>query len=201
MAKGEPTPEEEKLMFILKLAFIPVIFAIALGFGVLPAKVKSCGRNPKFMSMANSFSGGLFLAIALVHILPDVVKDWNEYNEPPKPSPTYGNSFTSLKEEEEDKEPFPLPFILVFCGYTFILLVDKVMFDSHALFDHGHGDGHGHGHGHGHGDGHGHGSKEKHGHEKGHGHDHGAHGHDHMHENAHKRPPGHEHEHEHERCI
>jgi solute carrier family 39 (zinc transporter), member 1/2/3 len=72
-------------MFILKLAFIPLIFLVALGFGILPAKVKSCGRNPKFMSMANSFSGGLFLAIALVHILPDVVKDWNKYNEKPLP--------------------------------------------------------------------------------------------------------------------
>ena len=42
---------------------------------------------------------------------------------------------------------FPLPYLLVFVGYTFILLVDRVMFDSHSLFDHGHG-GHGHGHGH-----------------------------------------------------
>jgi len=32
------------------------------------------------MSMANAFSGGLFLAIALIHILPDIVKDWDEYN-------------------------------------------------------------------------------------------------------------------------
>jgi solute carrier family 39 (zinc transporter), member 1/2/3 len=54
---------------------------IALGFGILPAKVKSCGRNPKFMSIANAFSGGLFLAIALVHILPDVVHDYDEYIE------------------------------------------------------------------------------------------------------------------------
>ena len=162
MGKGEPTPEEEKLMFILKIAFIPIIFCVALGFGILPAKIKSCGRNPKFMSMANSFSGGLFLAIALVHILPDVVKDWAEYNEPkPAPPEILRRSFTSLKEEEEESEPFPLPFILVFCGYTFILLVDKVMFDSHALFDHGHGDGHGHGHGHGHGEEHGHGKSEK----------------------------------------
>mmetsp|Transcript_17023 Transcript_17023/g.14962 ORF Transcript_17023/g.14962 Transcript_17023/m.14962 type:complete len:187 (+) Transcript_17023:286-846(+) len=28
---------------------------------------------------------------------------------------------------------FPLPYFLVFIGYTFILLIDKVMFDSHAL--------------------------------------------------------------------
>ncbi len=64
----------------MKLVFIPVIFCVALGFGVLPAKVKRCGQNPKFMSMANAFSGGLFLAIALIHILPDIVKDWDEYN-------------------------------------------------------------------------------------------------------------------------
>ncbi len=72
----------------------------------------------------------------------------------------------------DDDEPFPLPFILVFCGYTFILLVDKVMFDSHALFDHGHGDGHGHGHGHGND------KKEEKGHKHGHNHGHG-HGHNH----------------------
>ena len=31
------------------------------------------------------------------------------------------------------KPDIPLPFMLVFCGYTFILVVDKVMFDSHAF--------------------------------------------------------------------
>jgi hypothetical protein len=41
----------------------------------------------------------------------------------------------------EEHEPFPLPFVLVFAGYSFILLIDRVMFDSHALFEHGE-DGH-----------------------------------------------------------
>ena len=31
--------------------------------------------------------------------------------------------------------------MLVFAGYSFILLIDRVMFDSHALFEHGE-DGH-----------------------------------------------------------
>ena len=48
-------------------------------------------------------------------------------------------------EETYEKEPFPLPFVLVFAGYSFILLIDRVMFDSHALFEHDHKDeGHGH---------------------------------------------------------
>ena len=36
---------------------------------------------------------------------------------------------------------FPLPELLIFCGYTFILIIDKVLFDTHALFDHDHEDG------------------------------------------------------------
>ncbi len=61
--------------------------------------------------------------------------------------------------------------MLAFCGYSVILLVDRVMFDSHALFDGDEGHGHGHGEkGHGHGEkGHSHG-------EKGHSHDHKGHG-------------------------
>ncbi len=35
--------------------------------------------------------------------------------------------------------------MLVFAGYSFILIIDRVMFDSHALFEHGE-EGHGHGH-------------------------------------------------------
>lgn len=114
--------------------------------------------------MANAFSGGLFLAIALVHILPEIVKDYNEW----------------VKENHPGLEDaFPLPFVLVFTGYTFILIVDKVMFDSHALFDHGHGDAHGHG-GHGHGD--------DHGHKSGHAHENGEHGHKHHDEQEHHLP-------------
>jgi len=214
---AEANTDEEKVLLIWKISFIFVIFGIALGFGLLPAKVKSCGRNPKFMSMANSFSGGLFLAIALIHILPDVIKDYTEYLHPTDPpaAVTYTKSYrTKSGYGEEKKADFPLPFMLVFCGYTFILLVDKVMFDSHALFG-------GHDHGHGHGeegenDGHGHGKKEHgHGHkhgEEGHGHDHGkkghshgageAHGHDHKHGADHDhRPKGHEHEHDHAQCL
>ncbi len=37
-----------------------------------------------------------------------------------------------------------MPELLIFGGYTFILIIDKVLFDTHALFEHE--DGHGHGH-------------------------------------------------------
>ena len=202
---AEPSDDALKDLLIWKISFIFVIFAIALGFGILPAKVKSCGRNPKFMSVANSFSGGLFLAIALIHILPDVIKDYEEYLHPEPPTVVTYTKSGRPKLGHGEGSDFPLPFMLVFCGYTFILLVDKVMFDSHALFgghDHGHGHGHGeeeghnhekkeHGHDHKHGeDAHEHGKKEHtHGGDGGHGHEH-KHGGDHKHE---QRPKGHEH--------
>lgn len=34
---------------------------------------------------------------------------------------------------------YPLPELLTFAGYTIILILDKVLFDSHALFDEAHG--------------------------------------------------------------
>ena len=51
-------------------------------------------------------------------------------------------------------ETFPLPFVLVLFGYSFILLIDKVVIDAHSHGGHGHGHeeeaGHGHGHDHDH---------------------------------------------------
>jgi len=40
--------------------------------------------------------------------------------------------------------PLPLPFLLLVSGYTIILVIDKVLFDTHAILGHdddGHGGG------------------------------------------------------------
>jgi zinc transporter ZupT len=116
-----------ELITTLKIIFIFVIYAIAFISGIVPAYYKRCKESQKFISLANSFAGGVFLAIALVHVLPEAV-----------------TNYRTLKGSDEI---FPLPYFLVFCGYVFILVIDKVMFDSHALLGgHDHG-GHGHGHG------------------------------------------------------
>lgn len=80
-------------------------------------------------------------------------------------------------DDDGDSKIFPLPNLLAFCGYAFILMVDKVMFDSHALI-HGHDHGHGeHEHDHKHGHRHEH-KKDAHNHHKESSHDHD---HDHSH--------------------
>jgi zinc transporter 1/2/3 len=72
---------EAKTVKIIKIVFIFAIFIIAFVSGILPAKIKGCGTNKTFMGLANSFSGGLFLAIALVHVLPEVTDEYNEIME------------------------------------------------------------------------------------------------------------------------
>lgn len=148
-------------LLIIKIVFIPAAFAIAMFFGILPAKVKACKESPKFLGLANAFSGGLFLAIALIHLLPEAAEHYNEWYEHNHSHDDPDDPHDHLQHgdghgHDHDHPPVPLPYILVFLGYVLILLIDKVMFDSHALFDdHGHSHIHHH-HGHGHGHSHGH---------------------------------------------
>jgi zinc transporter 1/2/3 len=55
----------------LKLGFIIVSFSEALIMGLIPVKVKSFRESPRILGVANAFSGGVFLAIALMHIMPE----------------------------------------------------------------------------------------------------------------------------------
>jgi zinc transporter ZupT len=51
--------------------FIFASFIEALAFGMIPVKVKSFRESPRILGIANAFSGGVFLAIALTHIMPE----------------------------------------------------------------------------------------------------------------------------------
>jgi zinc transporter 1/2/3 len=55
----------------LKIVFIFISFIEALSLGLVPVKVKSFRESPKILGVANAFSGGVFLAIALMHIMPE----------------------------------------------------------------------------------------------------------------------------------
>jgi zinc transporter 1/2/3 len=122
---------------ILKIVFIFVFFFLTLFSGILPAKNAKCKDNQTLLGIANSFAGGVFLAISLMHIMPEEVEAYNDLKNkeyPPDP----------LNPDAEPPKFFPLPYLIFFCGYTFILIIDRVLFDSHALFedDDHHGGGH-----------------------------------------------------------
>jgi len=55
----------------LKIIFIFVSFFEAVLLGLIPVYSKSFAESPKVLGVANAFSGGVFLAIALMHIMPE----------------------------------------------------------------------------------------------------------------------------------
>jgi zinc transporter ZupT len=120
-------------LFWTKIGFVFFSFFEAFLTGLIPTWSKSCRESPKVLGIANSFAAGVFMGIAFVHILPEMTTEWNEHVNPDPLA--------------EQKKVFPVPNILVVAGYTFILIIDKVLFDTHSLFAHDdeHGDGHGHG--------------------------------------------------------
>jgi zinc transporter 1/2/3 len=86
--QGGNTDPNASTTLTIKIIFIFAIAAIAFISGMLPVKIEGCGKNKTFMGLANAFSGGLFLAIALVHVLPEVTEAYNELMEEPHPEPT-----------------------------------------------------------------------------------------------------------------
>ena len=115
----------------MKIIFIILSFLEAMIAGLIPTWSSSCRESPKILGIANSFAGGVFLAIAFVHITPEMIESWDDLD-------------INTTEVDGTRVPnekiFPLPELLIFFGYTFILVIDKVLFDTHALFDHDHGE-------------------------------------------------------------
>ena len=85
---------------------------------------KKFRKSTKIIGIANAFSGGIFLGIALFHLLPESVEGFEGYFEEIK----YEGVFSKM----------PLAYIFAFCSYCLVLFVEKVAFDSHSLIDHGH---------------------------------------------------------------
>lgn len=130
----------ESGLVIIKLVFIVFIAVVAFVAGILPNKIQWCKKSTDFLGIANAFSGGVFLAIAFLHIMPEATAAFAEFMEEHE-----HDHWHRLRHGDDEDEFFPLPFALAFAGYAFILLIDKVIFDTHSLMDGGHGHHHGHG--------------------------------------------------------
>ena len=113
---------------VWKVLFQAALTGINVACWLIPLRSKQVVDNPLALSLANAFSGGVFLALALGHLIPECLHgfpaDWNETT----------------------------PFYLVLAGYLLIFFVEKVAFDAHDILHEmqsggGGGDHHSHGHG------------------------------------------------------
>ena len=55
----------------MKLIFVSITFVEAFICGLVPIYTKKFNENPKILGIASTFSAGLFIAISLLHILPE----------------------------------------------------------------------------------------------------------------------------------
>jgi len=90
-----------------------IIFQIMLTFmnvacWLIPLRSKKISDNKLALSLANAFSGGVFLSLAFGHLIPECVHGFSGYNE-------------------------ATPYMLVLTGYLLIFFVEKVAFDTHDI--------------------------------------------------------------------
>ena len=118
----------------VKIIFIFVIFFMALIAGIIPNKSNACRNSATLLGVANAFTGGIFLAIALLHIMPEASETYSDLMAP-EDEHEHDHDEEQMVQHgggDEDKV-FPLPFLLVFLGYALILTIDKVVFDAAGL--------------------------------------------------------------------
>jgi hypothetical protein len=91
-----------------KVIFQAILTTINVLCWLIPLKSKKISENKLGLSLANAFSGGVFLSLAFGHLIPECVHGFEGYNE-------------------------VTPYLLVLSGYLLIFFVEKVAFDAHDI--------------------------------------------------------------------
>lgn len=135
-SSDDDSDDKDKGIFWLQISFIIFAFLEGAIAGWIPTIWTSCRESPKILGIANSFACGLFLAISILHITPEEVHNWEYLDRNSHKDPNAGEKDARIPNDKI----FPLPELMVFLGYTIILIMDKVLFDSKALFENSDGE-------------------------------------------------------------
>merc|ERR1740130_955836 len=87
-----------------------VIMFLECGLGLIPKCIPMTNRFENGLTYMNCFSAGIFLAMSLVHIMPEAAEIW-----------------ASWVKTTKIERAFPLPYVLYLVGYLLILFTDKVV--------------------------------------------------------------------------
>ena len=66
-------------IIVIKVIFIVACFIITMIAGIIPIKWEKFRNSEKALGYANTFSGGVFLAIAFIHLIPETAALYYEY--------------------------------------------------------------------------------------------------------------------------
>lgn len=104
-----------KSSMIVKIVSIPTLFILAIIFGLLPVYNRAVRNSTKWRGICNAFAGGIFLALGLIHLLPE------------------GNE--ALNEGCGGEWDYRYAFLIALVGYILILFIEKVAFDNHNIVE------------------------------------------------------------------
>lgn len=94
---------------------------LCVSFGLLPKLLGNRCRSDQMLSLLNCFSAGIFLGMALIHMMPESAE-----------------IYAIWAKDQDIERPFPLPYVMFFVGYLFILSIDRVAAKAyHTGHDHG----------------------------------------------------------------
>ena len=124
-------------VFTIKVVGGILLWACMVIFGLLPIYNTRFKTNSRLLSLCNCFCGGLFLAIGLVHILPEAHEMLDEKIEPTK---TNDNILVGCGEGG-----IQWSYLICLMSFSSILLLEKVIFNNSDLtdengLDHDHGE-------------------------------------------------------------
>jgi len=95
-------------LHLWKVIFQAILTTINVLCWLIPLQSKHISENKLGLSLANAFSGGVFMSLAFGHLIPECVHGFEEY-------------------------PEAAPYLLVLVGYLLIFFVEKVAFDAHDI--------------------------------------------------------------------
>ena len=95
-------------LHLWKIVFQAILTTINVACWLIPLRSKKVTENKLGLSLANAFSGGVFLSLAFGHLIPECVHGFGDFQE-------------------------AVPFMLVLAGYLLIFFVEKVAFDAHEI--------------------------------------------------------------------
>jgi len=101
-------------VYAIKILLQLCLTSLNVACWLIPMKLPQFTENKVAVSIANAFSGGVFLSLSFGHLLPEAVEAFEDYD--------------SLKT---------VPYFLALTGYMLIFFVEKIAFDAHALIEHG----------------------------------------------------------------
>ena len=107
---------------IWKIIFQIILTTINVACWYIPLQSKQITDNKLALSLANAFSGGVFLSLAFGHLIPECVHGFHD-------AAAVAAAGTAQAAVMNDA----LPFMIVLSGYLLIFFVEKVAFDADVI--------------------------------------------------------------------